>query len=85
MHTNRRNSVGALAFVAIILCGCSPRVRAADPSIDAYGAANVSHFLVDLPKSVAADDRTHVAEMVKYPISIIVKASAPDSTTNRSF
>jgi hypothetical protein len=38
----------------------------------AYGTAPVHHFLQELQRSVAIDDRAHVAQMVRFPISIRV-------------
>ncbi len=44
-----------------------------DQCIRAYGAVSVEQFLGDLQHSVAVDDRAHVAEMVRFPISITVE------------
>ena len=41
--------------------------------IEAYGSKTVSDFLTDLQKSVAADDREHVASLVQFPITITIK------------
>ncbi len=43
-----------------------------DQCIRDYGAASVEQFLEDLQHSVAADDRAHVADMVRFPIRITV-------------
>jgi hypothetical protein len=53
-----------------------------DPCIRAYGAASVEQFLGDLQHSVAVDDRAHVAEMVRFPISITV-AGKPLTLRNK--
>jgi hypothetical protein len=43
-----------------------------DQCIRAYGTTTVEEFLKDLQHFVAADDRTHVAELVRFPIRITV-------------
>jgi len=53
-----------------------------DACIRAYGVASVEQFLGDLQHSVAVDDRAHVAEMVRFPISITVERK-PVTLRNR--
>ena len=71
MNWNR--NLRAHATLAILVVGSLGPVQAQTSCIDAYGASNVSSFLADLQKSVAADDRKHVASLVRYPITIMVK------------
>jgi len=47
-----------------------------DPCIRAYGTTSVERFVADLQHSVAVDDRAHVAEMIRFPISIAVKGKS---------
>jgi hypothetical protein len=46
--------------------------RAEDQCIAAYSATTVAQFLQDLQQAVASDDRSTVAVMVSFPITITV-------------
>ncbi|MGB7598749.1 MAG: hypothetical protein WBM24_00475 [Candidatus Sulfotelmatobacter sp.] len=72
-----RLQLAPLIILAILQASLAQGVGGQDdPCIRAYGTASVEHFLADLQHSVAVDDRAHVAEMVRFPISITVEGKA---------
>ena len=66
-----------MTFKAVIICmvcfsAATRLARAADSCMAAYGTSAVEQFLQDLQKGVAADERTHVVQMIEYPVTIKV-------------
>jgi hypothetical protein len=72
-----RFKLAHLIILTILLAGLVQGASGQDdPCIRAYGKAPVEQFLADLQHSVAVDDRAHVAEMVRFPVSITVSGKS---------
>lgn len=69
----------------MFLIGSLGHVQARPSCIDNYGGSNVSAFLADLQKSVAAGDRQHVVSLVRFPITIMVNGKRVSLHTQEQF
>jgi hypothetical protein len=71
------------AAILVLIVAAAGLSTADDQCIAQFGSAAVKQFLRDFQAAVATDDRSRVAQMVEFPISIQVSGK-PKRLRNRS-